>query len=88
MREQTTLINIWEKSILIRGNSTCELPEAGAPLLCWRTARMGMEPVGERPCEVEGVQVGGSPDPAGLITIVKTQAFTPSEIRIFLKSSE
>lgn len=49
---------------------------------------MSMEPVGERPCEVEGVQVGGSPDPAGLITIVKTQAFTPSEIRSFLKGSE
>lgn len=58
MREQATLISIWEKNVLVRGNSKCELPEAGAPPAAWRPATMGVEPVEEMPCEGDGVRLG------------------------------
>lgn len=49
---------------------------------------MGGKRVGEMPCEIKGVLVGPPQDPGGLVAIVGTQAFTASEIRGFLRSSE
>lgn len=40
------------------------------------------------PCEAKGVPVGAPPDAEGLVAIVRTKAFTPTDIRGFLKSSE
>lgn len=60
MREQATLI-IWEKSLPVRRESKCELPEARAPQRCWRTVREAcVAGVGGMPCEVKGV---GGRDP-------------------------